>query len=375
MPMALSSCPRLSHCSPKTRLRSLRRLSASRADNVGSVPVVELANGLELASLGIGAWAYGNNTYWQTAWDAQAEQSAADAVRVALEVSGGKPTFDTAEAYSFPQGAESSESIIARALGVQGSSASVITKFAPAPWKNGRDAVVNACKKSCERLGAREFVDVYLLHWPGLPFQNDAYLDGLADCVEKGLAKSVGVCNYNAAQVRDAHAKLAARGVPLTINQVQFSLMYTRPLDSGLLDTCRELGVVLQAWSPLGQGLLTGKYSRDNPPPGIRGSAFGIILEEIDPLLAALDEIADTHGGKTKGQVALRWLMDQDGVVTIPGAKNASQAEEAYGALGWSLTADEVARLTSEAAGLKERVRSKGGVPALVDRFLEAGGV
>ena len=321
--------------------------------------------------LGVGAWSWGNNTYWNSTWDAEAESKVAEAVGVAMDA--GVTMFDTAEAYDFPQGKESSEAILKRALGDRSSDAFVVTKFAPSPLKVTSQAVVDACKKSCDRLG-RDSVELYLQHWPGI-WANSAYIDGLASCVEQGLAKSVGVSNFNAKRLREAHEALGSRGVPLAANQVQYSLVYTRPLDSGLLDVCRELDVALMAWSPIGQGLLTGRYSEENPPPGIRGSAFGPILPGLPPLLAALDKVGAAHGGKSKAQVALRWLMDQDGVIAIPGAKNASQVEDMVGALGWSMTPEEVDALTTAARELKDRVRSKGGLPALANRLLEAGGV
>src|SRR4029077_10713955 len=98
------------------------------------------------------------------------------------------------------------------------------------------------------------------------------------------------------------------------------------------------------AYSPIGQGRLTGKYSASNPPPGKRGFSDHP-MEQVDTVVSSLRRIGAAHGDRTPSQVALRWLIQQ-GAVPIPGAKNRSQAEQNAGALGWSLSSDEVDSLT-----------------------------
>jgi aryl-alcohol dehydrogenase-like predicted oxidoreductase len=157
-------------------------------------------------------------------------------------------------------------------------------------------------------------------------------------------------------------AALRKRGLRLASNQVEFSLLRTMPLRVGLLDCCRELGVVPLAYSPIGQGRLTGKYSAANPPPG--GRTFSAHpWPEVDAVLAELRRTGESHGGKTPSQVALAWLVAQ-GAVPIPGAKNRAQAEENAGALGWRMTDDELARLDAVALygkrGIGQRVWQHG---------------
>jgi aryl-alcohol dehydrogenase-like predicted oxidoreductase len=165
----------------------------------------------------------------------------------------------------------------------------------------------------------------------------------LAAPYKAGLIKAVGVSNYSEGELRAIHAALATHGIPLATNQVEYSLLRTMPESNGLLRACRELGVTLLAYSPLAMGRLTGKYSQANPPPGKRNfSAFP--MAEIEPVIAELRSCGAAHGGKTPAQVALNWLICK-GAVPIPGAKNAAQAEQNAGALGWRLTADEVAAL------------------------------
>jgi aryl-alcohol dehydrogenase-like predicted oxidoreductase len=145
--------------------------------------------------------------------------------------------------------------------------------------------------------------------------------------------------------MRAIHAELAKRGVALATNQVEYSLLRTMPESNGLFRACKELGVVVLAYSPLGMGRLTGKYSASNPPPGKRNFS-DFPMAEIDPVVAELRRIGANHGGKSPSQVALNWVICK-GAVPIPGAKNAAQAEQNAGALGWRLTPDEVQALDS----------------------------
>lgn len=139
---------------------------------------------------------------------------------------------------------------------------------------------------------------------------------------------------------------MAREGVALACNQVQYSLIYRAPETNGVLETCRELGITLVAYSPLAQGLLTGKYTRPGAerPKGPRGATFALKADSARPLVELMEEIGQAHGGKTPAQVAINWCICK-GVLPIPGAKNRAQAEEAAGALGWRLSAAEVEAL------------------------------
>src|SRR5690606_20047823 len=118
------------------------------------------------------------------------------------------------------------------------------------------------------------------------------------------------------------------------------SLLRRAPETDGLLDTCAALGVTILAYSPIGQGRLTGKYSAASPPPGKRGFSAHP-MEEVDRVVGVLRRVGEAHD-RTPSQVALRWLV-QKGAVPIPGAKNADQATQNAGALGWVLSADDMA--------------------------------
>jgi aryl-alcohol dehydrogenase-like predicted oxidoreductase len=164
--------------------------------------------------------------------------------------------------------------------------------------------------------------------------------------------KAVGVSNYSVKETRSIAAELDKRGLRLATNQIEFSLLRRAPETGGLLAACAELGVVPLAYSPIGQGRLTGKYSTSNPPPGKRNFS-NHPMAVVDDVVAQLRVIGDKHGGKKPSQVALNWVMAK-GAVPIPGAKSAAQAQENAGALGWSMDADDLALLDEAAlAGIR----------------------
>jgi aryl-alcohol dehydrogenase-like predicted oxidoreductase len=203
--------------------------------------------------------------------------------------------------------------------------------------------VVRALKNSLERIGV-ESVDLYQIHWPTPLMSVDHMMDGMIECVKSGMTRTVGVSNFNQTQMLTAYSALARKNVPLTSNQVHYSLLNRKMEKNGLLARCKELGVRLIAYSPLEKGLLTGKYNAENHPPGTRGGIYANLLPKLEPLIKLMTAIGQDHGGKSNAQVALNWTICK-GTLPIPGAKNVRQAQENAGALGWRLTDEEVARL------------------------------
>lgn len=290
-----------------------------------------------VSPLGLGAWAWGDRFYWSFGQG----YDVAD-VRAAFELSleAGINWVDTAEAY----GAGKSEQLLGRFIAERGEPVVIATKFMPYPWRLGKSALRKALKRSLERLGVQK-VDLYQIHWPFPPVPIDTWADALADVVQDGLVRAVGVSNYSEEQMRRAYAVLAKRGVPLASNQVPYNLLDRRVERNGLLEACQELGISLIAYSPIAQGVLTGKYTPDRPLPGVRGRRYSrAFLERVRPLIQRIREIGREHGGKTPSQVALNWLICK-GALPIPGAKNARQAQENAGALGWRLSLEEIAEL------------------------------
>jgi aryl-alcohol dehydrogenase-like predicted oxidoreductase len=257
-------------------------------------------------------------------------------------IDAGVSLFDTAEVY----GSGESERIIGRLMAADPERAAKVvlaTKFMPSPWKlNVRGALLTALRSSVERLGVPK-VGLYQIHGPISLRSHAALAEALAGAHQAGLVDAVGVSNYSVKETRSMAGELTKRGLRLATNQIEFSLLRRVPETSGLLATCAELGVVPLAYSPIGQGRLTGKYSAASPPPGKRGFSAHP-MEVVDKVVAELRAIGDKHGGRLPSQVALNWIIAK-GAVPIPGAKNRQQAEENAGALGWSIDGDDLERL------------------------------
>jgi aryl-alcohol dehydrogenase-like predicted oxidoreductase len=201
---------------------------------------------------------------------------------------------------------------------------------------------------SLARLG-RDSIDLYQHHYPNARISIPRLMDQLANAVEAGKVKAVGVSNYSAEQMREAHAALAKRGIPLASNQVEYSLLNRKPEVNGILDACRELGITLIAYTPLAGGRLTGKYSAQNRARGffrrILPQYSRKALDDIQPVIKLLRAIGERYA-KTASQVALRWLIENPIVLPIPGAKNGKQAADNAEALKFSLTVEEVEMLS-----------------------------
>jgi aryl-alcohol dehydrogenase-like predicted oxidoreductase len=297
---------------------------------------------VSLSVMGLGTWAWGDSTTW--GMDGYDRSYNFDTIRAAYErtIAAGITLLDTAEMY----GNGESERIIGRLLREDSANRHrvvVATKFIPFPWRIPlAAALMKSLRASLERL-ALPFIHLYQIHGPISLRPARTVAAALAGAHRDGLIKAVGVSNYSAAEMRAIHAALAQHGIPLATNQVEYSLLRTMPDTNGLLGACRELGVTMLAYSPMAMGRLTGKYNTSNPPAGKRNfSAFP--MAEIEPIVGELRRIGRAHGNKTPAQVSLNWLLCK-GAVPIPGAKNAAQAEQNAGALGWRLSAEDVAAL------------------------------
>lgn len=209
---------------------------------------------VSMPRLGTGTWAWGDKLFW--GYNSSQDGSLLQAYNASL--SQGVNLFDTAEFY----GIGKSELLLGRFNRQTYSESSVkpffATKFAPLPYRFEKSAVVEACLESRDRLGVSQ-IDLYQIHWP-MPLKNDIYWEGLAECYHKGYVKSVGVSNYGPKLLRSAHSYLKSLGVPLATNQIQYSLLCRTQESNGVLRTAEEIGVTTLAYSPLAQGILTGKF-------------------------------------------------------------------------------------------------------------------
>ncbi len=306
--------------------------------------------------LGVGTWAWGDRSTWgMGGYDREFGRSSIQEAWNA-SIDAGAVLFDTAEVY----GRGESERIIGEMLAAdpdRARRAVIATKFMPSPWKwRVTSALSKSLRASLDRLGLPS-VHLYQIHGPISLRSHAAMAEALAHAHQAGLVRAVGVSNYSATETRSMSEALASRGLRLATNQIEFSLLRRRPETTGLLATCAELGVVPLAYSPLGQGRLTGKYTASNPPPG-RRTFSNHPMETVEAVVAELRRIGAHHGDKTPGQVALNWVMAK-GAVPIPGAKSRRQAEENAGALGWRLDEEEVGELDRAALGGTRTLQSR----------------
>ena len=279
------------------------------------------ASDLQAGAVGVGAWQWGDRRYWDD-HDGQEPTDIDATYHAALDR--GADFLDTAELYGFGE----SERVIGSLRSGDARPAVVATKYMPAPnrWRIGSvDAAIDA---SLERLGV-DRLDLYQVHWPYSFIPHRRLLGRLARAVHDGRLAHVGVSNFTEPQMRRAHAMLADAGVPLVSNQVSYSLLRRAPEVNGVLDACHELDITLIAYSPLAQGLLSGKYGPGGRQP--RSRPLRRILraktpERVMPLLDTLRRIGESVGA-TAGQVAVAWTLRDSAVLPIVGARTAAQAE------------------------------------------------
>lgn len=293
--------------------------------------------GPKVAPIGMGTWAWGDNLFWS-----YGREYGEDDLRAAYDTSleAGVTFFDTAEIY----GTGRSEALLGRFAAANAEEHIVASKFFPYPWRVLRGSLRQALAGSLQRLGLPS-LQLYQIHWPFPPRSFATWLHAMADAVEAGLLKQIGVSNFGPRQTEKAIQVLESRGQRLASNQISYSLLARNAERNGLLQLCRDHDITVIAYSPLAQGLLTGKYTRQQPPPDLaRRVMNGGKLSRLGPLLAEMQRIATLHGDKPVSQVALNWCVAK-GTLAIPGAKNAKQAGLNAGALSWSLSEEEVGRL------------------------------
>ncbi|MET9893204.1 L-glyceraldehyde 3-phosphate reductase [Streptomyces sp. NPDC006465] len=222
----------------------------------------------------------------------------------------------------------------------------------PGPYGEwgSRKYLLSSLDQSLGRLGL-DYVDIFYSHRPDPETPLEETMGALHSAVQQGKALYVGVSNYSAEQTRDAARILAELGTPLLIHQPRYSMLDRRPEDEGLLDTLDELQVGSIAYSPLEQGLLTGRYL-DGIPEDSRAASDSPFLsadtvtEDLVGRLRTLDEIAKSRG-QSLAQLALAWVL-RGGRVTsaLIGASSPRQLEDSVAAIGnLEFTADELARI------------------------------
>ena len=302
---------------------------------------------LMISPIGLGCWQFSKGGNWGGKfWPVLDDEVILEIVRTSLE--GGINWFDTAEAY----GKGNSERNLAGTLstiGIKPGEVGIATKW----WPFLRTAA-NLNKSIDERLQclAPYPIDLYQVHQPWGFSSIEKEMEGMARLVKTRKIKYAGVSNFSAKQMRRAWEALHKHGINLVSNQVRYNLLDRRIETNGVLETAKELGITIIAYSPLAQGLVTGKF-HDNPDlisktgyrrhfPQFKPKG----LEKSRPVIEVVKELAVKYG-VTPSQIALNWLINFNGetVVAIPGASKIKHAEENIGAMTFRLTEEDMAKL------------------------------
>jgi pyridoxine 4-dehydrogenase len=323
---------------------------------------LSIGEGMSVERLGFGTWAWGNKLLWGYDPDADGTlQSAFDLIGTpSSPFDNRRFFFDTGDSYGTGALEGRAESLLGKFQRESNAPqrAVVGTKLAIYPTRLTGASFEEACRASLARMG-RDELELVQAHWSAAnfqPWQEPALWDGLARCYEAGLARSVGTSNFGPEQLAKANAYWRQRGVPHTANQVQFSLLSTLPLESGLFEACDELGVAPIGYSPLALGVLSGKYNAERLPDGPRGLIFKALLPSCLPLLATLREVAAARR-VSMSAVAINWAMCKGGVVIV-GMRTPEQVKENLGALSFCLSTAECDELEHAASGARKATQN-----------------
>ncbi|MFH0983319.1 MAG: aldo/keto reductase [Planctomycetota bacterium] len=305
--------------------------------------------------IGLGTWQFGAREW---GWEPSQRGEALRIIHRALEL--GVNVIDTAEAYARGE----SESIIGEALVGMRDRAFLASKLLPILPLPGR--IRRAAAASLARLQT-DHLDLYQIHWPNPVVPLAVQMRGMRAVRDAGQTRHIGVSNFTLGMWQRAERAL---GGPVMTNQVQYSIL--RRKAERLLPWAQAQGRVVIAYSPLAQGLLSGKYSADNAPGGVRKINLFFTrsnLKAAQPLLTALRETAAKHGA-TCAQIALAWLVYHPNVIAIPGARTVSQLEENAAAADLALAEDEFHRLTEAADAFTQAKAGLTAVPQVIGRLL-----
>ncbi len=300
--------------------------------------------GIEITPIGLGCWQFCGGGFGGMFWNSPPQDEVNNIVKIALD--GGINWFDTAEMY----GGGRSEKALSTALqnaGVGNGDVVIATKWRP---------FLRRAKNIIRTIGNRQKflspfdIDLYQIHLPFSFSSIEAQMNAMASLVKQGKVRSVGVSNFSVEQMKQAYKALAEHDLPLASNQVRFNLIDRSIELQGVLDAAKEMGITIIAYSPLAQGLLTGKFHNDptlvKKLPILRKSATQRMLESSRQLVNLLEEIATSYSC-TPSEVALSWVINYAGdtVTAIPGASKAEHISQNVNSMNLVLTADEMKKL------------------------------
>lgn len=254
-------------------------------------------------------------------------------------VDSGITLFDTAETY----GAGLSETLLGQALAGYGRDEIVVVSKV-APWNLSYEGVIRAAERSLSRLGMRS-LDLYLIHYPNPLVRLSETMRAMETLVKMGKVRHVGVSNFGRSLLRRAGECLSEGRI--AVDEVEYNVFSHRVKDR-VWPYCRSKEIDLIAYSPLAGGLLSGNYSKDHVP-GDRARAFNFFgrkgfLKKADPLLKILKEMARGRGVSV-AQIALSYIVREEGVHAIPAALTEEEVIENTSAAEISLTADDAERI------------------------------
>jgi aryl-alcohol dehydrogenase-like predicted oxidoreductase len=311
--------------------------------------VENLGTATPYSVIGLGCWQFGGD--W--GYGEEYEKEAAQIVARAREL--GVTFFDTAEVY----GRGRSEKVLGAALRETGGTDGVVVASKILPVLPTAPVVQQRGVASAQRLGVRT-IDLYQVHMPNPVVNDGTTMRGMKALQDVGIVRDVGVSNYKLARWQSAEARLGSK---VLSNQVKLNLVHRDPL-AEMLPWAQRTGHVVIAYSPLAQGLLSGRYDRDHRPSNaLRANSAMFLPENLDaatPLLDTLRDVASAHDA-TPSQVALAWVVHQPHVVAIPGASSVAQLESNCAAAEITLSAGEYAGLTAAA----EAYQPLTGIPAI----------
>lgn len=187
-----------------------------------------------------------------------------------------------------------------------------------------------------------EYVDIYLVHGPIHPSKISTVAKGMAECVESGMARAVGVANYGTQEMIKMADELAKHDIPLSVSQCEYSVIRRLPEVSGMIRECKRRGICFQGFASLAEGRLSGKYSRFNEPQRRRRFS-SYPMHFLEPTINVLKSIAEERRVPVPA-VALNYSINK-GVLPLVGVRDADQAEQDMQALGWRLSEDEMNRI------------------------------
>jgi len=307
-------------------------------------------SGFKVPVLSFGTGTFGGGSEFFNAWGGTDVKEATRLVDICLDA--GVNMFDTADVYSGGR----SEEVLGKALAGRRAQTIIATKasFRSGPGindvGNSRHHLINACEASLRRLGT-DYIDIYQMHGFDALSPVEETLSTLDTLVRSGKVRYIGCSNFSGWHLMKSLAASDRRGWPRYVAHQAYYSLVGRDFEWELMPLGHDQHVGTLVWSPLGWGRLTGKLRRNQPPPAVsrlpRTAAFGppVSDDRLYAVVDALDEVSK-ETGKSVPQIALNWLTTRPTISSvIVGARNEEQLRQNLGAVGWSLTPEQMAKL------------------------------